>query len=194
MTRLLKKCWLIWLGIGLVATVWLLAWIDQREVLTITTPTEQPPQPEYVMRHFKLVELDSQGVPLRWLSADVLAHFPNAITELEKPWLRIKSTTGGMWVVTADKGSIYNETEITLKDNVVVARSANDRLRDTLAIYTEALNYSLENNIGETDNPVTITSGSHQVTAVGMKVLVNEQRLKLKSKVRGQYIASDHPS
>jgi len=194
MTRLLKRCWLVWLGIGMVATVWLLAWIDQREVLTTTAPTEPSRQPEYVMRHFKLVELDSQGAPLRWLSADVLEHFPNAITELEKPWLRIKSSTDGVWVVTADKGSIYNEKEITLKDNVVVARSANDRLQDTLAIYTEVLNFSLENNIGETDNPVTITSGSHQVKAVGMKVLVNDQRLKLKSKVRGQYIAGDHPS
>ena len=192
MTRLVKKCWLLWLGIGMVATVWLLAWIDQREVLT-TTPTEPLRQPEYVMRHFKLVELDHQGAPLRWLSADVLEHFPNAITELEKPWLRIKSTTGEMWVVTADKGSIYNEKEITLRDNVVVARSTNDRLQDTLAIYTEALNFSLENNVGETDNPVIITSGSHQVEAVGMKVLVNDQRLKLKSRVRGQYIVRDHP-
>ena len=148
-------------------------------------------QTDYYMEHFTLTETDGSGEPLRSLKAENMSHFANGTTHLVKPQYRlIRSITDTrQWDISSDAGMLTGKTEAQLSGNVLIQRHLTQGNNETavMTVNSDDLYIDLTRNIGETDNPVVVRAQSGTVSAIGMRVLFNEQQLQLHSEVRGRY-------
>ncbi len=92
------------------------------------------------------------------------------------------------WVVHADEATIQEGSpRIALRGYVRAVSSPGDDGQDT-EIRTQYLELDPERFVAETDERVQIRFGSRSLTATGMLASLNDDRIELKSNVRGKIV------
>ncbi len=175
------------LGIALlvVATSWLALRQSKPERPQVATSQ----QPDYFIKDFNSVVTDPQGQPQQQLTAISLYHYPeDDRATLEQPDIIVTDENGGGWHATADSGELRGNVQrkLLLRDNVVLRQTG----KESVTLRTEWLRVEAEHHYAETDAPVRIESPTGRIDGVGLNLYGDEERLLVRSAVRGQYEAN----
>ena len=91
------------------------------------------------------------------------------------------------WLLTADFGEApTDQSYIDLRGAVELANAPRD-LGDRTLIRTQELRFEPETFVASTEEAVSLFLGAKRLDAVGIKVYLRDDRLELKSSVRGDF-------
>ncbi len=161
-------------------------------------PADLTQGPDYFMYGTVSTLMDETGEPRHRLQTAYLAHFSQTNqTELTEAHLTFHQRDGSLWVIKANRGTVFQETEqIQLAGDVVIERPPQDtvvpeRAQDILSagikIKTDRLHIDPNGQIAQTEDPVTISAEDARVNAVGMKANLQTKTVELLANVRGIY-------
>ena len=92
------------------------------------------------------------------------------------------------WIVNADEATLQEGApRIALRGFVKILNSG-ETSADDIEIRTQYLELDPEQFIAETEERVQIRFGTRSVTATGMLASLNDDRIELKSNVRGKIV------
>lgn len=178
---------LLLLGIALLVV--LTSWLSQQQEQPGKSGTQSTALPDYFIKGFSSTATDEQGQISQRLNADTLTHYPdNDLTTLERPDITVINTDGANWNATAEYGELSggDERKLLLRDQVVLHQQGNE----SLTLHTDWLRIEGEHRYAETDALITIESARGRIEGVGLNLYGKEQRLLVRSEVRGQYEAN----
>ena len=178
---------LLLLGIALLVV--LTSWLSQQQGQPGKSGTESANLPDYFIKGFSSSVTDEQGQISQRLDADTLTHYPdNDLTTLARPNITVINTDGANWHATAEYGELSggDERKLLLRDQVVLRQQGNE----SLTLHTDWLRIEGERRYAETDAPIVIESAKGRIEGVGLNLYGKEQRLLVRSEVRGQYEAN----
>ena len=102
--------------------------------------------------------------------------------------VRYSPTAEVPWVVHADEATLQQGSpRIALRGHVRAVGSTGDQGQDT-EIRTQYLELDPERFIAETDERVQVRIGARSLTATGMLASLNDNKVELKSNVRGKIV------
>lgn len=102
--------------------------------------------------------------------------------------IRYAPDTNVPWVVNADKATLREGApRIALLGHVQILNSG-DSSEDEMEIRTQYIELDPDEFIAETEQRVQIRFGSRSVTATGMLASLNDDKIELKSNVRGKIV------
>jgi lipopolysaccharide export system protein LptC len=135
------------------------------------------------------LKLMSEKGRLRYhIKADRLDHYPHDDSaELTQPVLQVFSEDRPTWLVRSDRGKISSGHEtIWLLGAVEIRRPATPTTRP-LAIFTRDVLVKPDAQTAETVNTARIESDRFEVESTGLHADFMNDRLELKSRVRGRF-------
>jgi LPS export ABC transporter protein LptC len=142
-------------------------------------PVATPPtQADYQIKEVHIDETLEGN--LRWtLDADQAEVFdPQRRTVMQRVVIRVFSRDGS-WTVTADRGTLENETRDVLLEGNVLVRSS-----DEVEIRTERLAWRNKDRLLSSDLPVRIQRAGTTITGRHLAVAMGDQRATLDENVR----------
>lgn len=148
---------------------------------------EPPPPRGYYLSGTTLTEIGEDGRPRVVVRAQTVEQQRGEesvlLSGLE---LDYRGADSGPWTVTAqrghmpmDRGSLLLQGDVTIHGEVE---------QGSALVKTEELTYETEANLVHTENPVTLTLGSHKLQGEGLKVDLNTGQLRLESNVNGRFL------
>tara|TARA_B100001559_G_scaffold112145_1_gene94143 strand:- start:992 stop:1372 length:381 start_codon:yes stop_codon:yes gene_type:complete len=91
------------------------------------------------------------------------------------------------WIITSDKAiKIANEDFFLLEGNVK-ASTLKESSQETIVL-TDQLEVDPQRYLIKTEKMVTINIDDNNLSAEGMMAILNEDRLELKSKIKGKFL------
>jgi LPS export ABC transporter protein LptC len=140
----------------------------------------------YYLTEATLTEMGVDGAPRIVLhAAQVEQQLSDQSVVLEDLSLDYNTTGAGTWKLTADRGRLLADaTSLRLSGNVVVS---GEEARGEAVILTDELTYETRTGIVQTAEPVALRFGPHRLEGRGLRVALNEGRLRLESNVHGQF-------
>lgn len=141
--------------------------------------------PDFYVERFATTTMDEQGRPKRRLEAQSMAHFPDTdTTELEQPYLVLYEPSEPPWHVRSERGWVSPDNSIMLLLGKVHIWRNTLAGETNLEIETEDLRVLPDEKIGETEQPVIISTPQSRTRSVGMRAYMEQGRLELLSRVR----------
>lgn len=149
--------------------------------------TQQKPKPDYSMLKFNATVMDKNGFPNYQLQALRMDHFQTGrITQVSEAIFSFLHETQLSWQVTAPLGTIDElGDQVSLSGGVTIAW---EHPGGKTTINTAQLRFVPSANYAETADPVTISDPKGNVSATGMRVYLNSDRVTLISHVKGTYV------
>lgn len=147
-----------------------------------------PDERGYYLTEARLTELGENGKPRVVVRAQSIEQqLSDQSVRLAQLELDYNTARQGEWHVTADKGRMPSDrSTLLLTGNVRVAGSA-ERSEGKALIRTDELSYDTRTNVVQTNAPVIVEFGPHQLRGRGMRVGLNQGTLRLESNVNGQF-------
>ncbi len=165
-------------------------WLNQQVLPVPDKPdSSKRHDPDAIVENFSATKLNEQGAPSFIMAAKKMLHYPDDdSTTLEVPRITIFSAEHPAIHAIAKRGTISSKgDEIFLHDDVEVLREASAK-QDELALQTGYLHIIPDQNLTNTDQPVTITDAHTTVHATGMEMDSKTRTLKLLSRVNSEYV------
>lgn len=130
---------------------------------------------------------DKSGGLSQTFAADRSEHYPDSKeTTFSNPRINTRDQDGEDWLITAQQAVLVTDHDrVTLTDNVTISPSESPD--NELQVTTSSLNYDHGQGIATTESVVTIVQPGIQVTATGMELNIQTQRLLLKAQVFTRY-------
>jgi lipopolysaccharide export system protein LptC len=184
------KFWLTMLLLVLAAavTTWLLRQFNPA--------AEAPPEPtshapDYYLEDATLTQLNPQGELESRVVSKLITHYPDdGRIELAEPrttWYGEARDKTPPWRVTARHGTIpATDDLVQLNGDVVVTHPTPSG--GTLKILSPTLTLYTKKREARTSDPVRIVRGPSHVHAVGMRIDMRRDHMRLESAVRGMYV------
>lgn len=149
--------------------------------------------PDAIVENFSATELNEQGVPNFIMAATKMLHYPDDdSTIVEAPRITLSSPGQPAIHATARSATISSKgDEIFLHDDVEVRRDAGSLL-DALTLKTDYLHIIPDQDLADTDRPVTIVDAHNIVHATGMEMDNKTRIMKLLSQVRSDHVPGKH--
>ena len=142
---------------------------------------------DFYVINSRTVQYQPDGKRNYELSADKVEHIKASdVSLLTRPDLHAYRGTDLPWHVTSERGEVGPQGEqVELIDNVKVQRQ--DAKGRPTEITSSRMTVFPEKDYAETRQPVRIVAANGVTTATGMKAYLDEGRMLLLSKVRGQH-------
>ncbi len=140
---------------------------------------------DYYMKNYTIITSNTLGMAQLWFSGVELTHFPDNLTSVDEPEITFRSPQQQIWTTIADKGQINDAQQITL-DGAVQINQVNINHTE-IQIRTEELVVSLADKIASSDKLVDIIFPNGTVSAKGMRIDFENNKVKLLSAVSAKY-------
>ena len=169
-------------GLMVLASGWL---------LTRLTPDEAPlptgaDGPDFYLGRFSMLSMDGQGQPRHRIEGEALQHLPaRAESRLQQPRFLWRLDEGSQWRASAERGVLTDDLA-RLRLQGVVNIEGQGR-NGPLTLKTRDLDVRPGQGSAETGQAITLTTPRARVTAVGLRLTLEQQRLQLLQDVRGRY-------
>lgn len=145
--------------------------------------------PDYYFSGATVTSLDLQGKPASELSAPRMVHHPDDDSiEVFAPRMRYLAAGDPPWFAQADHALEPSGGKLVYLDGHVEMRRPDSNGGPPLVIDTDRLTVNLDTNVASTDDPVLMTKGVSHLTGVGMDAYMQDNRLVLRTIVRGFYV------
>jgi len=130
------------------------------------------------------IKYGAAGQPIQKLRAARMESFPaRGQSVLQAPQLESLGKDGEVWNTTAAMGVLIGESEIQLRDDVVITDS-----KKIMRFETEGLSYFPERDEVVTALPVKLRRFEDITTAVGMRANLANDRIELLHKVNSTHV------
>lgn len=172
---------------SVLATGWLL--LNQGAITP--RPDTTADGPDLFVENMDLRVTGKDGRVHYHLQADTMQHIPRDDRfDLERPVFRTLQEERDQWQVRSNQGSVTADGDtVWLRDQVEIRRLAGPSGRQ-LDITTSELLVRPEEQTAATDQAVVIRSNAFRVESVGMDADFGNNRLNLRSRVRGTFDAA----
>jgi len=146
----------------------------------------QQKNPDSFATNVTFVKMDADGVPEQQLTAPLITHYPNDITDLTTPHFTLYMKNSSPWHLSANYGQLQDKGDtLVLKDNVKLEQPAGkDNL--PLTMTTTELTIYPKTKYAHTQQPVTIVQPGRIVHAIGLNADANTKVIDLLSQVRAE--------
>ncbi|MEN8204832.1 MAG: LPS export ABC transporter periplasmic protein LptC [Pseudomonadota bacterium] len=166
-------------------------WFLFQQEISMQRETASTTGPDAFVEDMDLKVMNEQGQLEYRVKARRMTHYPNDKRfHLEQPDISILQSNGDTWHIKSEHGESTEDADIIWLLGAVDIKRLTSANSDPLHIVTSDLLVKPEDEIAETDNESTISSGLFRVNAVGMKADFSKDTLELRSRVRGRYDAS----
>jgi lipopolysaccharide export system protein LptC len=144
--------------------------------------------PDYIVENFTATTLDEQGKIRFVMSAKKMLHYPDDdTTQLELPRLESFDAQHPPMRMSALNGEISSKgDEVFLRNDVVIVRPAYTGMSE-LTINTNYLHIVPNEDIVNTDQPVTMVDARTTLNAVGMELDNKARTITFLSRVKSVY-------
>ena len=140
----------------------------------------------YYLKQARILGTDSDGSLLYEIEAEHAEQQEDNRIEFTDVRIRYSPTSGVPWTVNADQATLREGApRIALRGHVRILNPGGSAEEET-EIRTEYMELDPEEFTAETDDRVQIRIGSRSVTATGMLASLNDDKIDLKSNVRGK--------
>ncbi len=135
-----------------------------------------------------LTNLDETGQVSTQVYTPALMHYSKSNhTQLTSPALTVYIKKQPPWHITSHTGVLNNKTEeVNLLDHVNLHQDEGPT-NEEVTIQTEALTVYPDKKTAMTNSPITLSSHSTHISAVGLHANLTAGTLELKTNARGQY-------
>jgi len=153
-----------------------------------TQAVSNTPSPGYYMKNAAIVETGADGNPRLQLHAENIEQdVAEQRVELQGIALNYLSNTGTPWQLTAQRGSLEQDTRIVTFSGDVQLSPQGSRITTPVTLHTDQLSVDTESNIAVAPGPVSILMNDQTVTAIGLRADMQRQTVKLMSQVHGEF-------
>ena len=167
-------------------TLWLLR---QTALQSIQGAQVKTHTPDYYFTDATVTSLDLKGKPASELSAPRMVHHPDDDSiEVYDPRMRYFAAGAPPWFAQADHALEPSGGKLVFLDGHVEMRRPDANGGPPMVIDTDRLTVDLTTNVASTDDPVQMTKGVSHMTGVGMDAYMQDNRLVLRTVVRGFYV------
>lgn len=160
--------------------------------------SNQPAEPEnvpydkahqgYYLKSARILGTSEDGSLLYEIEAAYAQQETRDRVEFKDVRIRYSPDSTIPWVVNADEATLREGTPgISLRGFVKILNSGETRDKD-IEIRTQYLEFDPDRFIAETEERVQIRFGTRSVTATGMLASLKDDRIELKSNVRGKIV------
>jgi len=140
----------------------------------------------YYLKQARILGMAAEGNLLYEIEAQYAEQQPDDRVDFSQVRIQYAPDSDVPWVITADQATLREGApRIALRGHVQILNSGESTDRDT-EIRTQYLELDPERFIAETEERVQIRFGSRSVTATGMLASLNDDKIELKSNVRGK--------
>lgn len=153
---------------------------DNKKIALNATQSE----PDYIISGLSLENYNDKGLLNQQIESESATHFPhdNSVV-FEQPKIILRQGSTPQWGITSNNGQLIQDKQLVLTGNIQVVPMQEDE--GAFSLSTEKLTIDLEKQIADTDSKVLIESDKTKLTAIGMKMNMNDQVTTFKSQVRG---------
>ncbi len=142
----------------------------------------------YYLKSARILGTAEDGSLLYEIEAEHAEQQASDRIEFKEVRVRYSPTTDVPWVVHADEATLQEGSpRIALRGHVRAVGSTGEQGQDT-EIRTQYLELDPERFVAETDERVQVRIGERSLTATGMLASLNDNKLELKSNVRGKIV------
>lgn len=177
------------LTVILLVTAIAAGWAILRERASLRATGQAEARPDYILHDFEIISLNQEGREGFTLHGPRLARTPGSKEiDIAQPVFTFPDKHGARWRSRSATGWVDGAgNEIRLRGNVLLdSADGSHRTR----VQTEALNVYRDRNRATSDQPVTITQPGATIRGRGLEADLDNQRVTLKSEVRGTYAPS----
>jgi len=188
MTRLMDRKVLFFLAALAVAALLVWSWQDDNTLLpSAGQEADSEHRPDAFVTNGRYRTFREDGQLSSVLTSPQAVHYPHDNSgHLQNPQIQLFPRDGQPWHAESEEGLLdFNSDIATLRKNVRLQSLGDSPQASTLE--TEKLTLNNRTRFITTDQPVKITSQQGEVTAIGMDAYVDEERMILKSHVKGLY-------
>jgi lipopolysaccharide export system protein LptC len=147
-----------------------------------------PKQIDSYMENVQATNFNSKGQPSLKLTTPKMLHYPeNNTTYITTPRLVVYRQSPEPWYVNADYAKATNGMDEILFWSHVDIHHLADIENPSMLLRTETLTIFPNEQIAQTDAPVTFTQPDTTVHAVGMLANLDVGTIKLLSQTQGEY-------
>jgi LPS export ABC transporter protein LptC len=140
----------------------------------------------YYFKSARILGTGESGEPLYEIEAERAEQRPDKRIDFTDVRIRYSPDHDIPWVVNADTATLREESpRIVLRGHVRATSTAGDE-RDETEIRTQYLELDPERYVAETDERVQVRVGARSLTATGMLASLREDKIELKSNIRGK--------
>ena len=140
----------------------------------------------YYLKQARILGTGEDGSSLYEIEADYAEQQEDNSVEFTEVRIRYSPDSGVPWVVNADEATLRDGSPtIILRGHVQIVNDGGSA-KDNTEIRTQYLELDAKEYIAETDERVQIRVGARSVTATGMLASLNDDKIALKSNVRGK--------
>lgn len=130
------------------------------------------------------VKFNDKGRRVQTFEATHLAHFQTSNhSDMTAPHFHIYTERGEVWDGTSATAILLGDSEIRLRDNVVIVDQAG-----TTRLTSEQLNYFPKQQKVDSAVPVLVKRAADTSKSVGMRADLNTNRVELLSRVEGIHV------
>lgn len=164
-------------------------WLNQQVRQEIAKPDYKRHDPDAIMENFSAVKMNQQGAPRFIMNAKKMQHYPDDdSTELDAPRLTTLSDERPPIHTSAQRGLVSSKgDEVFLYQNVSVVREAGAG-REELTLLTEYLHAIPDQDLANTDRPVTIVDAHNTTHGIGLEMDNKARTIKLLAQVRSEHV------
>lgn len=183
---LTKKYYFLNILLLLLAIVSFLGWYQFK---TNPSPVKTADSIDAFAMGIQGVQFDELGQKQGEMDSPKLLHFASEDSSvLTTPLITLYSKDNkAPWSISSQTGKTFNGTEkVDLIDNVVIHQPPGAQNQDT-TITTSLLHIFPNQNLANTDKPVTLVQSGVKITSVGMNAYLDQKHVTLLSQARGFY-------
>lgn len=140
----------------------------------------------YYLKSARILGTGESGDLLYEIEADRAEQMTDKRIEFRNVHVRYSPESDVPWTVNADEATLQEDNpRIQLRGHVLATSNSSSAENET-EIRTNYLELDPERFVAETDERVQIRFGARSLTATGMLASLNDDRIELKSNVRGK--------
>ena len=140
----------------------------------------------YYLKHARILGTGGDGGLLYEIEAEHAEQQANKVIEFTNVRIRYSPDSDVPWIVNADEASLVDDASpIRLRGHVRIVNHGDEEHNET-EIRTQYLELDPAEFIAATDERVQIRIGERSLTATGMLASLHDDRIELKSNVRGK--------
>lgn len=150
--------------------------------------TSNKPQADFYIYNMTSLQFDKNGKLSDKITSPKVTHYPkNNTSYLQQPLIYAQRNQQGAWHIKSDQGKAENGSDVvTLWGNVNLHQEASKE-NGTTTITTSKLTYYPKKKFAETHKAIQISQPGTVLNSVGMQAYLDQGRVKLLSRARGQY-------
>lgn len=141
--------------------------------------------PDYIATDLKQTNFNDAGAVSHKVMAKKMSMYQDlGFTHFEKPQFTIFSEQG-VWQLTADEATLYNNEKLILEQNVVAKSLTTDVMLDT--IEAASIEYLISTKVMTSESEVKMTGPGLEIKGQGLNANLEEQVIQLINHTKTTY-------